>query len=67
MTPNSIKHGFLIHDYFFAATLEKVRPGGLVMFITSRGTMDKADIGLRKYVGDRADLLGAVRLPQQRF
>jgi N12 class adenine-specific DNA methylase len=65
--PKLNEHGFLIHDYFFAATLEKIRPGGLVMFITSRGTMDKADPALRKYVGDRADLLGAVRLPNNAF
>jgi len=60
-------YGFLIHDYFFAATLEKVRPGGLILFISSRGTMDKADQSLRKYVGDRADLLGAIRLPNTAF
>lgn len=65
--PKFSEHGFLIHDYFFAAALEKVRPGGLVMFITSRGTMDKADESLRKYVGDRADLLGAIRLPNTAF
>src|SRR5437899_10668298 len=61
------EHGFLIHDYFFAATLEKVRPGGLVIFITSRGTMDKADPALRKYVAGRTDLLGAIRLPNNAF
>ncbi len=65
--PKFNQHGFLIHDYFFAATLEKLRAGGLVMFITSRGTMDKADASLRKYVGGRADLLGAIRLPNNAF
>src|SRR5580704_6793215 len=65
--PKFNEHGFLIHDYFFAAALEKVRPGGLVVFITSRGTMDKADPALRKYVGDRAELLGAIRLPNNAF
>ena len=61
------QYGFLIHDYFFAHGLEKVRPGGLVMFITSRGTMDKADDTLRKYVAERADLMGAIRLPNTAF
>ena len=65
--PKFNKHGFLIHDYFFAADLEKVRPGGLVMFITSRGTMDKTDPALRKYIADRADLVGAIRLPNNAF
>ena len=65
--PKFNEHGFLIHDYFFAAALEKVRSGGLVVFITSRGTMDKADPALRKYVGDRAELLGAIRLPNNAF
>jgi adenine-specific DNA methylase len=65
--PKFNEHGFLIHDYFFAAALEKVRPGGLVVFITSRGTMDKADPALRKYVSDRAELLGAIRLPNNAF
>ena len=61
------KQGFLIHDYFFARGLEKVRPGGLVMFITSRGTMDKMDSTLRKYVAERASLVGAIRLPNTAF
>jgi N12 class adenine-specific DNA methylase/predicted O-methyltransferase YrrM len=61
------KQGFLIHDYFFARGLEKVRPGGIVMFITSRGTMDKADSTLRKYVNERANLIGAIRLPNTAF
>jgi N12 class adenine-specific DNA methylase/predicted O-methyltransferase YrrM len=60
-------HGFLIHDYFFARGLEKVRPGGIVMFITSRGTMDKLDNTLRKYVSERANLVGAIRLPNTAF
>jgi SAM-dependent methyltransferase len=61
------KQGFLIHDYFFARGLEKVRPGGIVMFITSRGTMDKMDNTLRKYVNERANLIGAIRLPNTAF
>lgn len=61
------KHGFLIHDYFFAASLEKVRPGGIVMFITSMGTMDKNNSSLRKYLNERADLIGAIRLPNTAF
>jgi N12 class adenine-specific DNA methylase len=65
--PKFNEHGFLIHDYFFAAALEKVRSGGLIVFITSRGTMDKSDPALRKYVGDRAKLLGAIRLPNNAF
>ncbi|MCI0747806.1 MAG: hypothetical protein L0Y58_20555 [Verrucomicrobia subdivision 3 bacterium] len=56
-----------IHDYFFAAALEKVRPGGLMMFITSRGTMDKLDSTLRELLSTRAELLGAVRLPNDAF
>ena len=58
---------FLIHDYFFAAALEKVRPGGLVMFITSKGTLDKHDTALREYVSQQADLIGAIRLPNDAF
>jgi adenine-specific DNA methylase len=54
---------FLIHDYFFAAALPKVRAGGLILFITSRGTLDKVDGALREYVAQQADLLGAIRLP----
>jgi hypothetical protein len=56
-----------IHDYFFAAALEKVRPGGLVMFITSRGTMDKLDSTLRELLSERTELLGAIRLPNDAF
>ena len=62
---NSYK--FPIHDYFFAAALEKVRPGGLVMFITSRGTMDKLDSGLREVLSTQGELLGAIRLPNDAF
>lgn len=58
---------FLIHDYFFAAALAKVRPGGLLLFITSKGTFDKLDGSLREYVSHQADLLGAIRLPNDAF
>ena len=58
---------FLIHDYFFAAALDKVRPGGLILFITSKGTLDKQDGALREYVASQADLLGAIRLPNDAF
>jgi len=61
------KHKFLIHDYFFAKTLDKVRPGGIVAFITSKGTMDKQNPEVRKYIAQRADLLGAIRLPNNAF
>lgn len=61
------KHRFLIHDYFFAKSLDKVRPGGLVVFITSKGTMDKANNAVRKYLSQRAELVGAVRLPNTAF
>ena len=61
------KHNFLIHDYFFACTLDKVRPGGVVAFITSKGTMDKENPAVRKYIAQRADLLGAIRLPNDTF
>lgn len=56
-----------IHDYFFARTLDKVRPGGVVAFITSKGTMDKENPSVRKYIAQRADLLGAIRLPNDTF
>jgi adenine-specific DNA methylase len=58
---------FPIHDYFFAASLEKVRPGGLLLFITSKGTLDKQDGAIREYIASRADLLGAIRLPNDAF
>ena len=61
------KNNFLIHDYFFAKTLDKVRPGGVIAFITSKGTMDKANPDVRKYIAQRADLLGAIRLPDNTF
>ena len=61
------KNNFLIHDYFFAKTLDKVRPGGIIAFITSKGTMDKENIEVRKYIAQRADLLGAIRLPDNTF
>ena len=61
------KHNFRIHDYFFAKTLDKVRPGGIVAFITSKGTLDKANPAVRKYLAERAELLGAIRLPSTAF
>ncbi len=61
------KHNFLIHDYFFARTLDKVRPGGIIVFVTSKGTMDKENPNVRKYIAQRADLLGAIRLPNNTF
>lgn len=61
------KHNFLIHDYFFAKTLDKVRPGGIIAFVTSKGTMDKDNPSFRKYMAERADLLGAIRLPNNTF
>lgn len=61
------KHNFLIHDYFFAKTLDKVRIGGIIAYITSKGTMDKANPDVRRYIAQRADLLGAVRLPNTAF
>ena len=61
------KHHFLIHDYFFARTLDKVRPGGLIAFVTSKGTMDKQNPNDRKYIAERAELIGAIRLPNNAF
>ena len=61
------KHNFLIHDYFFARAIDKVRPGGVIAFITSRGTMDKENPSVRRYIDQRAKLLGAVRLPNKTF
>ena len=61
------KHNFRIHDYFFAKALDKVRPGGIVAFVTSKGTLDKANPGVRKYLAERAELIGAVRLPNTAF
>ena len=59
--------GFLIHDYFFAKAIDQVRPGGIIAFITSKGTMDKENPKVRKYIAQRAELLGAVRLPNTAF
>lgn len=61
------KYGFLIHDYFLAKTLEQVRPRGVIAFITSKGTMDKASPDVRRYIAQRAELLGAIRLPNNAF
>ena len=61
------KHNFLIHDYFFSKALDKVRPGGVVAFVTSKGTMDKKSPEVRKYLAQRAELLGAIRLPNTAF
>ena len=61
------KNNFLIHDYFFAKALDKVRPGGVIAFVTSKGTMDKESPAVRKYIAQRADLLGAIRLPNDTF
>ena len=60
-------HHFLIHDYFFAKTLDKVCPGGIVALITSKGTMDKENASVRQYLAERAELLGAIRLPNTTF
>ncbi|MDR2673155.1 MAG: DEAD/DEAH box helicase family protein [Coriobacteriales bacterium] len=61
------RHSFLVHDYFFAKTLDKVRPGGIVAFITSKGTLDKRNPAVRRYLAERADLIGAIRLPNNAF
>lgn len=61
------KHGFMLHDYFFAKTLDRVKPGGVVAFVTSKGTMDKASSRAREFMAERANLIGAVRLPQTAF
>ena len=61
------KHNFLIHDYFFAKAIDKLRPGGVIAFVTSKGTMDKETPTFRKYLAQRADLIGAVRLPNNTF
>ena len=67
MTADTNAQKFLVHDYFFAKALDKVRAGGVVMFITSKGTMDKASPEVRKYIAQRAELLGAIRLPDNTF
>ena len=61
------KHNFLIHDYFFAKSLDKLRPGGVMALVTSKGTMDKENSNVRKYIAQRAELLGAIRLPSDTF
>ena len=61
------KHKFLIHDYFFAKSLDKLRPGGVMALVTSKGTMDKENPAVRKYIAQRAELLGAIRLPNNTF
>ena len=61
------KNHWLIHDYFFGKTLDKVRPGGVIAFITSKGTLDKENSAVRKYLAQRADLIGAIRLPNNAF
>ncbi len=61
------KYNFFIHDYFIAKTLDKVRPGGIISFVTSKGTMDKQEASVRRYIAERADLIGAIRLPNNTF
>ena len=61
------KHKFLIHDYFFAKSLDKLRPGGVMALVTSKGTMDKETLAVRKYIAQRAEVLGAIRLPNNSF
>ena len=65
--PKFDKHNFNIHDYFFAKTIDNVRPGGAIAFITSKGTMDKNNPSVRRYIAERAELLGAIRLPNNAF
>lgn len=65
--PKYDKYNFLIHDYFFAKSLDLVRPGGVIAFVTSKGTMDKVNDSVRRYIAERADLVGAVRLPNSAF
>lgn len=65
--PDYAKHGFMLHDYFFAKSLDAVRPGGLMAFITSAGTMNKIDPSAREYLAERADFVGGVRLPSSAF
>lgn len=61
------KNKFLIHDYFFGKSLDKVRQGGVIAFITSKGTLDKEDDSVRRYLSQRAELIGAIRLPNNAF
>jgi N12 class adenine-specific DNA methylase/tRNA1(Val) A37 N6-methylase TrmN6 len=65
--PDYEKHGFMLHDFFFAKSIDRVRPGGLLAFVTSKGTMDKQADKARKYLAERADLIGAIRLPSTAF
>ena len=65
--PRYNENNFLIHDHFFAKSLDKVHPGGIVAFITSKGTLDKKDCAVREYLAQRGDLLGAIRLPSNAF
>lgn len=65
--PEYEKHGFVLHDFFFAKSIDRVRPGGLLMFVTGKGTMDKQGDKARRYLADRADLMGAIRLPSTAF
>ena len=62
-----MKLNFRVHDYFIAKTLDKIRPGGIAALITTKGTMDKANPNVRKYIAQRAELVGAVRLPNNAF
>lgn len=61
------RHNFMIHDYFIAKSLDLVRPGGVVAVVTSSGTLDKQNPAVRQYIANRADLLGAIRLPDNAF
>jgi N12 class adenine-specific DNA methylase len=65
--PQLNDHNFLVHDYFFAKTVKHVRPGGLIVFITSKGTLDKVNSGLREYLADKVDFVSAIRLPNTAF
>jgi hypothetical protein len=65
--PEYKNNNFLIHDYFFSKTIDKVKPGGIIAFITSKGTMDKSNMTVRKHIAQRANLLGAIRLPNDTF
>lgn len=65
--PRYDKYGFMVHDYFFAKSIDKVRPGGVIAFVTSKGTMDKQSPAVRKYIAEKCELLGAIRLPNDAF
>ena len=64
--PKYNKYNFRIHDYFLAKALDQVRPGGIVAFITTKGTLDKSNLTIRKYLAERAELIGAIRLPKEK-